>query len=49
MLYEHLPAPVAGFIAGAGDLGIEQAGFDVLVAVEYDPVHAATYVQLSTD
>jgi DNA (cytosine-5)-methyltransferase 1 len=31
--------------AGAGgfSLGIEQAGFDVAVAVEYDPVHAAVY------
>jgi len=36
--------PVADLFAGAGfSLGIEQAGFDVLVAVEYDPVHAATY------
>jgi DNA (cytosine-5)-methyltransferase 1 len=31
--------------AGAGgmSLGLEQAGFDVLAAVEYDPVHAATH------
>lgn len=38
--------PVAvDLFAGAGgfSLGIEQAGFDVLVAVEYDPVHACTY------
>ncbi len=38
--------PVAvDLFAGAGgfSLGIEQAGFDVLVAVERDPVHAATY------
>ncbi len=38
--------PVAvDLFAGAGgfSLGIEQAGFDVLVAVENDPVHAATY------
>ena len=38
--------PVAiDLFAGAGgfSLGIEQAGFDVLVAVEHDPVHAATY------
>lgn len=39
--------PVAvDLFAGAGgfSLGIEQAGFDVLVAVENDPIHAATYV-----
>lgn len=38
--------PVAvDLFAGAGgfSLGIEQAGFDVLVAVEYDPIHACTY------
>lgn len=29
--------------AGGFSLGIEQAGFDVLVAVEYDPIHACTY------
>ncbi|MCA1993561.1 MAG: DNA cytosine methyltransferase, partial [Coleofasciculus sp. S288] len=38
--------PVAiDLFAGAGgfSLGIEQAGFDVAVAVEHDPVHAAVY------
>lgn len=31
--------------AGAGglSLGLEQAGFDVVAAIEYDPVHAATH------
>lgn len=29
--------------AGGLSLGLEQAGFDVRVAVEYDPVHAATH------
>jgi len=24
-------------------LGFEQAGFDILAAVEYDPIHAATH------
>ena len=38
--------PVAiDLFAGAGgfSLGIEQAGFDVALAVEHDPVHAAVY------
>lgn len=38
--------PVAiDLFAGAGgfSLGVEQAGFDVAVAVEYDPVHASVY------
>lgn len=38
--------PVAiDLFAGAGglSLGLEQAGFDVLVATDYDPVHAATH------
>lgn len=29
--------------AGGMSLGFEQAGFDILAAVEYDPVHAATH------
>src|SRR4051794_25855030 len=29
--------------AGGLSLGLEQAGFDVVAAVEYDPVHAATH------
>jgi DNA (cytosine-5)-methyltransferase 1 len=39
--------PVAvDLFAGAGGmtLGFEQAGYDVVAAVEYDPVHAATHV-----
>jgi DNA (cytosine-5)-methyltransferase 1 len=38
--------PVAvDLFAGAGgfSLGMEQAGFDVLAAVEYDPIHACTH------
>ena len=38
--------PIAvDLFAGAGgmSLGFEQAGFDVVAAVEYDPVHAATH------
>lgn len=38
--------PIAvDLFAGAGgfSLGIEQAGFEVAIAVEYDPVHAAVY------
>lgn len=46
-IHSYLPhRPVAvDLFAGAGgfSLGIEQAGFDVLVAVEHDPVHACTY------
>ncbi len=42
--YSRRPVAVDLF-AGAGgfSLGIEQAGFDVAVAVEQDPVHAAVY------
>lgn len=42
----ELRRPVAiDLFAGAGglSLGLEQAGFDVVAAVEYDPVHAATH------
>ena len=40
----HRPIAV-DLYAGAGglSLGLEQAGFDVLAAVEYDPIHAATH------
>lgn len=41
------PRPVAiDLFAGAGglSLGFEMAGFDVVSAVEYDPVHAATHL-----
>jgi DNA (cytosine-5)-methyltransferase 1 len=43
----RLTRPVAvDLFAGAGgmSLGFEQAGFDVVAAVEYDPVHAATHM-----
>jgi DNA (cytosine-5)-methyltransferase 1 len=43
---DRLTRPVAvDLFAGAGgmSLGFEQAGFDVVAAVEYDPVHAATH------
>lgn len=42
----HSQRPLAvDLFAGAGglSLGLEQAGFDVLTAVEYDPVHAAAH------
>lgn len=42
----HGERPLAiDLFAGAGglSLGLEQAGFDVVAAVEYDPVHAATH------
>ncbi len=45
-LYKNTPRPIAmDLFAGAGgfSLGMEQAGFDVLVAVEWDPIHACTY------
>ncbi|WP_223587340.1 DNA cytosine methyltransferase [Microbacterium sp. OVT16B] len=41
---QHRPI-VVDLFAGAGglSLGFEMAGFDVVAAVEYDPVHAATH------
>lgn len=42
----HVVRPIAvDLFSGAGgmSLGFEQAGFDVVAAVEYDPVHAATH------
>lgn len=44
MKIEHRPVAVDLF-AGVGglSLGFEQAGFDVLAAVELDPIHAATH------
>lgn len=42
----RLTRPIAvDLFAGAGgmSLGFEQAGYDVVAAVEYDPVHAATH------
>ena len=43
----NAPRPVAiDLFSGAGglSLGFEMAGFDVVSAVEYDPVHAATHL-----
>ncbi|WP_369370113.1 DNA cytosine methyltransferase [Promicromonospora sp. Populi] len=43
---DRLTRPIAvDLFSGAGgmSLGFEQAGFDVVAAVEYDPVHAATH------
>ncbi|MDY7015535.1 MAG: DNA cytosine methyltransferase, partial [Cyanobacteriota bacterium] len=46
MTNDRTDRPVAiDLFAGAGgfSLGVEQAGFDVAIAVENDPVHAAVY------
>src|SRR4051794_10299045 len=40
----HRPIGIDLFCGAGGlSLGFEQAGFDVVAAVEYDPVHAATH------
>ena len=40
----HRPIAVDLFSGAGGlSLGFEQAGFDVLAAVEVDPIHAATH------
>lgn len=46
MVSRPMKRPIAiDLFSGAGglSLGLEQAGFDVVAAVEYDPVHAATH------
>lgn len=44
--YRRTRPIVVDLFAGAGGLtlGFEQAGFDVVAAAEYDPVHAATHL-----
>lgn len=45
-MQESARRPIAiDLFSGAGgmSLGLEQAGFDIAAAVEYDPVHAATH------
>jgi len=43
---KHIRPVAIDLFAGAGglSLGFEMAGFDVVAAVEYDPVHAATHL-----
>lgn len=46
LLGEMITRPIGvDLFSGAGglSLGFEQAGFDVVAAVEYDPIHAATH------
>lgn len=45
-LFRHRRPIAVDLFAGAGgfSLGLEQAGFDVVAALELDPVHGAVYV-----
>lgn len=45
MSHEHTRPIAVDLFAGAGglSLGLEQAGYDVLAAVEFDPTHAAVH------
>jgi DNA (cytosine-5)-methyltransferase 1 len=44
-MLDGLPPVAVDLFAGAGglSLGLEQAGFEIAVAVEYDPIHAITH------